>query len=98
MNSEQVTRAELLEALRWEGYSSLTNVRFAFLETDGSITLGGRKSEQLELGLLSRWEHLVGRDCSRLGGIVPTIAVWTTCDCASLALISAVSTSLVRNA
>ena len=44
MNSEQVTRAELLEAPRREGCSSLTNVRFAFLETDGSITLGGRAS------------------------------------------------------
>jgi uncharacterized membrane protein YcaP (DUF421 family) len=44
MNSEQVTRAELLEALRREGYSSLTNVQFAILETDGSITLGSRKS------------------------------------------------------
>ena len=45
LNSEQVTRAELLEALRREGCSSLTNVRFAFLETDGSITLGGRESD-----------------------------------------------------
>jgi uncharacterized membrane protein YcaP (DUF421 family) len=44
LNSEQVTRAELLEALRREGFSSLTKVRFAFLETDGSITLGGRES------------------------------------------------------
>jgi uncharacterized membrane protein YcaP (DUF421 family) len=40
MRSEQVTRAELMEALRREGCSSLNSVRFAVLETDGSITLG----------------------------------------------------------
>jgi uncharacterized membrane protein YcaP (DUF421 family) len=39
MNDEQVTRAELIEALRREGHASLLNVRFAILETDGSITL-----------------------------------------------------------
>jgi uncharacterized membrane protein YcaP (DUF421 family) len=44
MDQEQVTRGELLEALRREGCSALTNVRFAILETDGSITLAMRPS------------------------------------------------------
>ena len=39
---ERITRAELIEALRREGCTSLTRVRFAFLETDGSITVGLR--------------------------------------------------------
>ena len=39
---EQVTRSELLEALRHEGCSSLSSVRFAVLENDGSITVGLR--------------------------------------------------------
>lgn len=39
MEEEQVTRAELIEALRREGHTSLTGIRFAILETDGSITL-----------------------------------------------------------
>jgi uncharacterized membrane protein YcaP (DUF421 family) len=43
LDEEQVTRAELIEALRREGQSSLTNVRFAILETDGSITLAKRR-------------------------------------------------------
>jgi uncharacterized membrane protein YcaP (DUF421 family) len=42
MRSEQVTRAELMEALRREGCSSLVNLRYAVLETDGSITIGVR--------------------------------------------------------
>jgi uncharacterized membrane protein YcaP (DUF421 family) len=45
LKQEQITRAELLETLRREGYSALTNVRFAVLETDGSITLA-RRSER----------------------------------------------------
>jgi uncharacterized membrane protein YcaP (DUF421 family) len=45
MGSEQVTRAELIEALRREGYSSLEKIRFAILETDGSITVGGRTKQ-----------------------------------------------------
>ena len=45
LNGEQVTRSELLEALRREGHSSLTNVRFAVLETDGSITIASRARE-----------------------------------------------------
>ena len=43
MNDEQVTRAELVEALRREGHASLRNVRFAFLENDGSITFAMRQ-------------------------------------------------------
>ena len=39
---ERITRAELIEALRREGCTSLTGVRFAVLETDGSITVGLR--------------------------------------------------------
>jgi uncharacterized membrane protein YcaP (DUF421 family) len=42
LRSEQVTRAELMEALRREGRSSLGTIRYAVLETDGSITLGLR--------------------------------------------------------
>ena len=42
LSREQVTRSELLESLRREGHSSLTNVRFAVLETDGSITIASR--------------------------------------------------------
>jgi uncharacterized membrane protein YcaP (DUF421 family) len=45
LKQEQVTRAELLEALRREGCSALTNVRFAILETDGSINVA-RRSER----------------------------------------------------
>ena len=45
LNGEQVTRSELLEALRREGHSSLTNVRFAVLETDGSITIASRAGD-----------------------------------------------------
>jgi len=39
---EQITRAELLEALRREGCTSLTRVRYAVLENDGYITVGLR--------------------------------------------------------
>ena len=45
LHGEQVTRSELLEALRREGLSSLTNVRFAVLETDGSITIAKRAGD-----------------------------------------------------
>jgi uncharacterized membrane protein YcaP (DUF421 family) len=43
MAEEQITRAELIEALRREGHTSLTGIRFALLETDGSITLAARE-------------------------------------------------------
>jgi uncharacterized membrane protein YcaP (DUF421 family) len=39
---ERITRSELIEALRREGCTSLSRVRFAVLETDGSITVGLR--------------------------------------------------------
>jgi uncharacterized membrane protein YcaP (DUF421 family) len=39
---EQVTRAELLEALRREGCTSFGTVRYAVLENDGVITIGRR--------------------------------------------------------
>jgi uncharacterized membrane protein YcaP (DUF421 family) len=42
MAQERVTHSELLEALRREGVTSLTKVRFAVLENDGSITVGVR--------------------------------------------------------
>jgi uncharacterized membrane protein YcaP (DUF421 family) len=39
---EQITQTELLEALRREGCTSLTKVRYAILENDGAITVGLR--------------------------------------------------------
>ena len=39
---EQMTRSELLEALRREGCTSVTKVRYAILENDGGITVGLR--------------------------------------------------------
>jgi uncharacterized membrane protein YcaP (DUF421 family) len=39
---EQITHAELLEALRRQGCTSLTNVRYAVLENDGDVTVGMR--------------------------------------------------------
>jgi uncharacterized membrane protein YcaP (DUF421 family) len=39
---EQITHAELLEALRREGCTSVTSVRYAVLENDGDITVGLR--------------------------------------------------------
>jgi uncharacterized membrane protein YcaP (DUF421 family) len=39
---EKITHAELLEALRREGCSSLTKVRYAVLEPSGDITIGLR--------------------------------------------------------
>jgi uncharacterized membrane protein YcaP (DUF421 family) len=39
---ERITRSELIEALRREGCTSLSRVRFAVLETDGTITVGLR--------------------------------------------------------
>jgi uncharacterized membrane protein YcaP (DUF421 family) len=46
---EQVTHSELVEALRRQGCTSLTRVRFAVLENDGSITVGLRlQREQRE--------------------------------------------------
>jgi uncharacterized membrane protein YcaP (DUF421 family) len=42
MARERVTHSELIEALRREGHTSLTRIRFAILENDGSITVGTR--------------------------------------------------------
>jgi uncharacterized membrane protein YcaP (DUF421 family) len=39
---EQITRAELIEALRRQGCTSLANVRYAVLENDGDVTVGMR--------------------------------------------------------
>jgi uncharacterized membrane protein YcaP (DUF421 family) len=39
---EQITHSELIEALRREGCSSLTKVRYAILENDGHISIGLR--------------------------------------------------------
>ena len=40
---EQITHSELVEALRREGCSSLTKVRYAILENDGQISIGLRE-------------------------------------------------------
>jgi uncharacterized membrane protein YcaP (DUF421 family) len=42
LTQERITRSELIEALRREGCTSLSRVRFAVLETDGTITVGLR--------------------------------------------------------
>ena len=42
LKKEQLTHEELLEALRREGCTSLTKVRFAILENDGAISIGLR--------------------------------------------------------
>jgi uncharacterized membrane protein YcaP (DUF421 family) len=42
MAREEVTRSELVEALRREGCTSLTKVRYAILENDGYISIGLR--------------------------------------------------------
>jgi uncharacterized membrane protein YcaP (DUF421 family) len=43
---EQMTLSELVEALRREGCTSLTKVRYAVLENDGTITIGLRRQPQ----------------------------------------------------
>ena len=42
LKREQVTTSELVEALRREGCTSLTKVRYAILENDGNISVGMR--------------------------------------------------------
>jgi uncharacterized membrane protein YcaP (DUF421 family) len=44
LDDQQVTRSELMEALRHQGCSAVTDVRFAMIENDGSITIGKRKA------------------------------------------------------
>ena len=39
---EQLSHSELLEALRREGCTSISKVRYAMLENDGAITIGLR--------------------------------------------------------
>lgn len=48
LDDQQVTRSELLEALRQQGCSAVTNVRFAMLENDGSISIGKRGAGDAE--------------------------------------------------
>jgi uncharacterized membrane protein YcaP (DUF421 family) len=50
LKQEQVTMAELIEAIRREGHSSVTSIRFAILETDGSITMAARQSRKASDG------------------------------------------------
>jgi uncharacterized membrane protein YcaP (DUF421 family) len=40
---EQITRSELMEALRREGCTAVSNVRYAVLENGGTITVGLRE-------------------------------------------------------
>ena len=42
MTREQITPSELNKALRREGHTSLTKIRYVVLENDGSITVGTR--------------------------------------------------------
>lgn len=46
LTSEQITHSELIEALRREGCTSLTSVRYAVLENDGYISIGLRCHRQ----------------------------------------------------
>jgi uncharacterized membrane protein YcaP (DUF421 family) len=46
LRQEQVTMAELLEAMRRQGHASVTSIRFAILETDGSITMAAKKPRE----------------------------------------------------
>jgi uncharacterized membrane protein YcaP (DUF421 family) len=50
MAEEQITHAELLEALRQEGCTTLTNVRYAVLENDGAIKIGLRSDKDSRAG------------------------------------------------
>ena len=50
LEDEQITRSELMEALRREGCASLANVRYAILENDGGITVGVRRRRAPERG------------------------------------------------
>jgi uncharacterized membrane protein YcaP (DUF421 family) len=42
LNDQRISRSELMEALRQQGCTAITNVRFAILENDGRITAGKR--------------------------------------------------------
>jgi uncharacterized membrane protein YcaP (DUF421 family) len=43
---EQITHSELLEALRREGCTSLSKIRYAVLEPSGDITIGLRSKRR----------------------------------------------------
>jgi uncharacterized membrane protein YcaP (DUF421 family) len=43
LDNQQISRAELMEALRHQGCTAVTEVRFAILENDGSISVGKRE-------------------------------------------------------
>jgi uncharacterized membrane protein YcaP (DUF421 family) len=43
LDNQQISRAELMEALRRQGCTAVTEVRFAILENDGSISVGKRE-------------------------------------------------------
>ena len=43
LDDQRVTRSELMEALRHQGCTAVTEVRFAILENDGAISVGKRK-------------------------------------------------------
>jgi uncharacterized membrane protein YcaP (DUF421 family) len=45
LDEQQVTRSELMEGLRQQGCSAVTEVRFAVLENDGTISVGKRKPQ-----------------------------------------------------
>ena len=49
MAREQITHAELLEALRQERCTTLTKVRYAVLENDGAITIGLRSDQGIRM-------------------------------------------------
>jgi len=48
MRQEQISIAELMEAMRREGISNLTDVRAALLENDGTISIIKRKADSTE--------------------------------------------------
>lgn len=45
LSGQQISRSELMEALRQQGCTAVTNVRFAILENDGRITAGKRQPD-----------------------------------------------------
>jgi len=50
MAEEKITHAELIEALRQEGCTTFTKVRYAILENDGAITIGLRSDQDSRAG------------------------------------------------
>ena len=62
LKQEQLTHGELLEALRREGCTSLSKVRYAVLENDGAITIGLRAEGKGVTGAHDRRQppHVMG--------------------------------------